>query len=106
MAITIGPIVIAIGYYPAHLQVAGRTWTILSSLLPYLTRLLLWEHLVRGKIKQHEGLQAKYAKELRILLTELGPCFIKLGQALSIRPDVLPSPFLFELQKLCDAVPR
>lgn len=42
---------------------------------------------------------------LREILTELGPCFIKLGQALSIRPDLLPSPVLFELQKLCDAVP-
>ena len=39
----------------------------------------------------------------REILTELGPCFIKLGQAISIRPDLLPSPFLFQLQKLCDA---
>ena len=38
-------------------------------------------------------------------MTKLGPCFIKFGQALSIRPDVLPSSFLNELQKLCDAVP-
>ena len=27
------------------------------------------------------------------------------SQAMSIRPDLLPSSFLFELQKLCDAVP-
>ncbi len=38
-------------------------------------------------------------------MTELGPCFVKLGQALSIRPDILPNAVLLELQKLCDAVP-
>ena len=46
-----------------------------------------------------------YAVELREMLTKLGPSFIKFGQAMSIRPDLLPSSFLFELQKLCDAVP-
>ena len=50
-------------------------------------------------------MQRKYAVELRELLTRLGPSFIKFGQAVSIRPDLLPSSFLFELQKLCDAVP-
>ena len=59
----------------------------------------------RRKIRDHEGLQRKYAVELRELLTRLGPSFIKFGQAVSIRPDLLPSSFLFELQKLCDAVP-
>jgi len=45
------------------------------------------------------------ARELRGCLTDLGPTFIKAGQALSIRPDVLPPPAIYELQKLCDAVP-
>ena len=63
-------------------------------------------HLIfRRKILTHEGLQRKYAIKLREALTELGPSFVKFGQALSIRPDVLPSVFLVELQKLCDAVP-
>merc|ERR550532_890633 len=87
------------------LEVAARTWEILAAVVPYLARFLVWEHLIRRKIKHHEGLQKKYAVELRQLLTSLGPCFIKLGQAVSIRPDLLPSSFLFELQKLCDAVP-
>ena len=59
----------------------------------------------RRKIFNHEGLQRKYAIQLREALTQLGPSFIKFGQALSIRPDLMPTPFLFELQKLCDAVP-
>ena len=72
---------------------------------PYITKLLLWEYLIRRKIRNSEGLQQRYAVELRDKLTKLGPCFVKFGQALSIRPDVLPSSFLIELQKLCDAVP-
>jgi len=87
------------------LEVMKRTFEILYETIPYFSRLLIWEHLIRRKIKNHEGLQKKYAVELREMLTRLGPCFIKLGQAVSIRPDILPSSFLFELQKLCDAVP-
>jgi len=87
------------------MEIMQRTGGILSEIVPYFSRLLIWEHLIRRKIKDHEGLQKKYAVELREMLTRLGPCFIKLGQAVSIRPDVLPSAFLFELQKLCDAVP-
>jgi len=92
-------------FHNKYFLVTSRTLEILSQIIPYATRLFVWEYLIRGKISNHEGLQAKYARELRALLTSLGPCFIKLGQALSIRPDLLPSPFLFELQKLCDAVP-
>jgi len=87
------------------LEIMQRTFGILSEIVPYFSRLFIWEHLIRRKIKTHEGLQKKYAVELREMLTRLGPCFIKLGQAVSIRPDILPSAFLFELQKLCDAVP-
>lgn len=36
----------------------------------------------------------------RIALEELGPTFIKIGQILSSRPDLLSEPFLFEFQKL------
>lgn len=44
--------------------------------------------------------------ELRETLTSLGPAFIKLGQALSTRPDVAPARYIVELRKLCDAVPE
>ena len=49
--------------------------------------------------------QQKWGGRLREVLIQLGPAFIKLGQIFSIRPDLLPAPVLFELQKLCDAVP-
>jgi len=86
-------------------EVIQRTLECSKVLVPYFTRLFLWEYAIRRKIRNHDGLQRKYAKEFREKLVQLGPCFIKLGQALSIRPDVMPQAFLDELQKLCDAVP-
>lgn len=40
----------------------------------------------------------------RTVLEELGPTFVKFGQMLSMRPDVLPEPLILELRKLQDAV--
>lgn len=42
---------------------------------------------------------------VRKVLEELGPTFIKLGQILSIRPDLIPLEFCKEFEKLQDAVP-
>jgi ubiquinone biosynthesis protein len=44
-------------------------------------------------------------ERLRLALIELGPPFIKLGQVLSTRPDILPPAFILELNKLQDTVP-
>ncbi|MBN1311487.1 MAG: AarF/ABC1/UbiB kinase family protein [Anaerolineae bacterium] len=45
------------------------------------------------------------AAHFRQALEELGPTFVKLGQILSTRPDLLPLPYIAELSKLCDTVP-
>jgi len=45
------------------------------------------------------------ADRVRMALEELGPTFIKMGQILSTRPDLLPVNFLNELGKLQDQVP-
>ncbi len=42
---------------------------------------------------------------LRVVLEELGPTFIKFGQVLSTRRDLLPTEFCLELEKLQDDVP-
>lgn len=44
-------------------------------------------------------------ERLRLALEELGPVFVKLGQALSTRPDVVPADLAVELAKLQDQVP-
>lgn len=45
------------------------------------------------------------AQRLRLAFEELGPTYIKLGQILSIRPDLIPAAFIEELAKLQDNVP-
>lgn len=45
------------------------------------------------------------AVHLRHLLTRMGPTFIKVGQALSTRPDLVHKDFLEELVKLQDQLP-
>jgi len=44
------------------------------------------------------------AVHFRLALEELGPTFVKFGQILSTRPDVLPLSFITELGKLVDSV--
>ena len=48
---------------------------------------------------------ASRAERLRLALEELGPIFIKFGQALSTRRDLLPPDIAVELAKLQDRVP-
>jgi len=45
------------------------------------------------------------AERMRLALEELGPTFVKLGQILSTRPDVIPHAFVREFEKLQDNVP-
>ena len=55
---------------------------------------------------QHKRqMEIDLSSKLRASLTSLGPTFVKVGQQLSIRPDLISPTVLFELQRLCDAVP-
>lgn len=56
-------------------------------------------------LKRSKEKEVQRARELREIVTSLGPAYIKLGQALSIRPDLLSPSAMVELQKLCDKVP-
>lgn len=51
-----------------------------------------------------ENSKAQQAIQLKEALTNLGPAFVKAGQQLAIRPDLVPPVVLKELQKLCDSV--
>ncbi len=42
--------------------------------------------------------------QIRLALEELGPTFVKIGQILSTRPDIVPESFVKEFQKLQDNV--
>ncbi|AWB11066.1 2-octaprenylphenol hydroxylase [Thermodesulfobium acidiphilum] len=56
--------------------------------------------------KEKAGIERLSTPErVRLALEELGPTFIKFGQILSCRPDLLPHQFIEELSKLQDNVP-
>ena len=63
---------------------------------------------IRDWLKDNQGVPlASYSREARVrmALTELGPTFIKLGQVLSLRPDLVGSEQAAELQQLQSQVP-
>ncbi|KAK2630878.1 hypothetical protein QOZ80_UnG0719810 [Eleusine coracana subsp. coracana] len=63
----------------------------------HVVKLTIW-HLLLSDMK-------KRAQKFRESLISLGPFYIKLGQALSTRPDILPSAYCQELAKLQDQIP-
>src|SRR5204862_6419961 len=70
-----------------------------------LDRSRLWDVLGRrepGDRPSPAEMRATSARRFRETLAELGPTFIKLGQILSSRPDILPADFIGELSHLQD----
>jgi ubiquinone biosynthesis protein len=64
-----------------------------------LTDLLPWQHRM-----PQDGTPSQRGQHLREMLDELGPTFVKFGQLLSTRPDIVPPDILVELQALQDDV--
>lgn len=58
-------------------------------------------YLVDSKINNNES---KSPENLRKAFEELGPTFIKIGQILSTRPDLLPEAYIKELERLQDSI--
>ncbi len=69
----------------------NKHYTFIQKLIPNSTR---------KRVTQY----SKWAK-MRLVCEELGPTFIKFGQILSNRPDLVPLELTFELEKLQDNVP-
>eukprot|EP00440_Ansanella_granifera_P060546 gb/GFBE01065622.1/.p1 GENE.gb/GFBE01065622.1/~~gb/GFBE01065622.1/.p1 ORF type:complete len:555 (+),score=115.17 gb/GFBE01065622.1/:1-1665(+) len=84
--------------------VAYRCAEVLRETLPLLTA-LIWDWRSGALSTQDDAACRQRASEAREALGRLGPAFIKAGQALSIRPDLLPPTALKELQRLCDDCP-
>ena len=97
-------------YSQRPLVVAKRVLS-LARLTTAFTAGVLFDWLVLGKLMkdtEYRALQKaepRRAKEALALCEQLGPTFIKLGQALSIRTDLIPEAYALELRQLQDAVP-
>ena len=78
-------------------------WRTLKILFYFTSFFLGWQmDISMGK---SEGTQQERAAQIRRILTDLGPTYIKVGQALSTRPDLIRQDFLEELIKLQDQLP-
>lgn len=74
-----------------------------------LEQLGLYRYLNLTQKRLHVGDNLEHFKlspgqRLRLSLEELGPTFVKLGQILSTRPDILPADVIEELKKLQSSV--
>lgn len=67
--------------------------------------MLTLRRFVIGKIDNREAIQERQAVWLKDNLIRLGPTFIKMGQSLGTRADLLPLPFVKALGELQDSVP-
>lgn len=65
----------------------------------------LGRSLVRFRRQRRELVHYRTEERIRMAFEELGPTFVKLGQILATRPDVIPMSVVQELRKLQDAVP-
>ncbi len=92
----------------------GRTREIVTILLNHgfgdvVERLRLmrylrwWRRVVLRKAEPAPALTV--AQRIRLALEELGPTFVKFGQVISTRPDLVPAPIIAELEKLQEHVP-
>ena len=84
-----------------------RTIQIFVKLLPSIFALRrdrkIWIHQEKTEINSEQF--RKNARKVLNTFISLGPVYIKLGQWLSSRADILPQPYLEELAKLQDSVP-
>ncbi|WIA09229.1 hypothetical protein OEZ85_008638 [Tetradesmus obliquus] len=81
-------------------QVYGRAVRIAVSLGGFIARVA--RDAALGQLEERSAVRAV---ELRKLLSGLGPSFVKIGQALSARPDLLPQVYLETLSELQDRLP-
>lgn len=84
-----------------------RLWEVftrfLKTLLPLLSFAfgLWWDKITNRQVEREQ----RRAVQLRDTITKLGPAYIKVGQALSTRPDLLTAIYMEELSRLQDQLP-
>jgi ubiquinone biosynthesis protein len=64
-----------------------------------------WSRRLSAYAKLQTEDKISMAERMRMVLEDLGPTFVKFGQILSARPDLVPADFINEFKKLQDEVP-
>ncbi len=90
------------GYYSRYLQVFVRFLPIAIALLRDQRRFLLFGPSRKVSTATHRD----RAEQLTETMLELGPAFIKVGQVLSTRPDIVPPTYVEAFSTLQDEVPE
>ena len=91
-----------------NVRAYGRFFVVVRQFLPLIIAYLRDRRryiLVGGSRQVTSAMRRDRARTLLDTLLTLGPTFIKLGQILSTRPDVLPPEYVAEFSKLQDEVP-
>ncbi len=99
------------------LRQAGKNLSRLRQISAVIARHGFGDILERARLFERLGIRPKTevspeerrkstAERFRTMLTDLGPTFVKFGQVLSTRPDLLPPDFVRELSKLQDQAPE
>ncbi|MDC3147329.1 AarF/ABC1/UbiB kinase family protein [Prochlorococcus sp. AH-716-I09] len=98
--------------YPQYSAKGDLIWLILRPwifiprvLYILLTFIFLFLRILFQGNSKNKNVQKNLSKYLFDVITDLGPCFIKLGQALSTRPDLVRQDWLTELTNLQDNLP-
>jgi len=89
-------------YYSRHkLLVFQRAAQVFRLSNTFFAEILFDKYILKDESKN----RTQRAQELLTLVTKLGPTAIKIGQALSVRPDLIPAEYAKSLSTLQDAVP-
>jgi ABC1 atypical kinase-like domain len=94
--------VAAQAYYARHPRLVAQR---ILQLLRLSNRFLLGLAVDKYITRNEEANRALRAEQLLQLITQLGPTAIKVGQALSVRPDLIPAEYAATLSTLQDQVP-
>ena len=97
------------------LQILARLFKTHQTLIRYqldvffvesdLLKPLRWVFLISPSLWFRKKTRLRKGERLRLALEDLGPLYVKFGQSLSTRPDLLPEDIASELSKLQDKVP-
>lgn len=89
---------------PITIARIGYQYGLIDIIVPYVKQGWL-RNLVQAIPQNPKAREQPLPVRLRVALENLGPIFVKLGQVLSTRPDLIPPAYAHELAKLQDKVP-